>query len=150
MENYNINFHDVVRMDFPRPRNVQVGQEWFDLHPKYDLNTTNRIVITDFSISDGDDVPNRVYFTYYNDIGTRTLTIEEFLKKFIYCPTVEDILSQLPDYNLTCYILNGKRKFELSKTVLFGERSFPIVYCQRTAIGVCVEAYLSIKQAIKI
>lgn len=150
MLKYNLTFEDALRMDFPQPRNVQVGQEWFDLRPDYDLNTTNRIVITNFSISDDDDAPNRVYFTYYNDIGTRTLKIEEFLNKFIYCPTVEDILGQLPDYNLTCYILNGKRRFELktSKTVMIDGSSFPKRYSQPTAIGVCVEAYLSIKHRL--
>lgn len=142
MENYNINFHDVVHMNFPQPT-IQVGQAWFE------VSTTNRVVITDTGAS-ADEYLSRVYFTPLNDIGTTDLTIDNFLNKFIYCPTVEDILSQLPDYSLTCYILNGKRNFELSKTVMFGERSFLIVYYQHTAIGVCVEAYLSIKQAIKI
>lgn len=143
MENYNINFHDVVHMNFPQPT-IQVGQAWFE------VSTTNRVVITDTGAS-ADEYLSRVYFTPLNDIGTTDLTIDNFLNKFIYCPTVEDILGQLPNYNLSCYILNGKRKFELkpSKTVMIDGSSFPKGYSQPTAIGVCVEVYLSIKQSIK-
>ena len=131
-------FEEVQKMNFPQP-DPEIGQIWF--HP----TDKAPVVITDISMS-VDGLPSYICFTNFYDIGASDMKIGAFLEKFIYCPTVVDILTEMPDFHLTCYILSGKKNFELSRpapVLLAGKNGgLSVSFCKRTAIAVCVEAYL--------